>query len=151
MDLFDIVAARVGGGSMVVDQNYSPKSQNAQSGIAVAEALENKPITKVDTLIVENAEEGLYLTKEVKHNENLLYVSSSSFLVLIVEFIALIGEQPPKDVILFTDNEIFKFTNGVRSAFFDTRITANSINAPTTQAVKNYVDTVIGGIENGSY
>lgn len=126
-----------------IDQTYSATSENAQSGLAVAQALENKPITKVDTLIVENAEEGLYLTKEVKRNENLLYSSTFPFLVLIGEPIAVIGQQPEKDVTLFTNDEIFKFTSGVRSAFFDERITANSINAPTTQAVKNYVDASI--------
>ena len=31
-----------GGGSIVVDQTYNPESENAQSGIAVAEAIKNK-------------------------------------------------------------------------------------------------------------
>lgn len=42
MDLFDIIAGRQGsgGGSEITDQSYNPKSQNAQSGIAVAQAIE---------------------------------------------------------------------------------------------------------------
>lgn len=42
MDLFDIIAGRQGsgGGSRVTDQSYNPKSQNAQSGLAVAEAID---------------------------------------------------------------------------------------------------------------
>ena len=42
MDLFDIIAGRQGSGggsSGVTDQSYNPKSQNAQSGLAVAEAI----------------------------------------------------------------------------------------------------------------
>ena len=57
-----------GGGSITVDQTYSPESANAQSGIAVAEALAGLPIkyvesTKENIVSLFNLESGTYILK----------------------------------------------------------------------------------------
>ena len=186
MDLFDIVAARVGstgGSSVVIDQHYSPESQNAQSGIAVAEALET---------IVKDLEE-IPLETVDKWEYNKFYKNVTANMSLRHQYVfndgtsQTMGELLPISIVTKSKENIFDTTHGsydidivynfdgqkVREwkinpknktivlnefvpidksqAITEISNTATNNQYPTALAVKNYVDTVIGGIENGSY
>ena len=51
-DFGTVFTVNEGGGSITVDQTYNPKSKNAQSGIAVAEAI-NESVGDIETALDE--------------------------------------------------------------------------------------------------
>lgn len=184
MDLFDIVAGRVGstgGSSVIIDQYYSPESQNAQSGLAVAEALETivKDLEEIPLETVDKWEynkfykiitPGIVAPREYVFDDGTSEVISGLLPISIIVKYRQSSITPGvsyEDVIYNFDGKqartvvIDPVNKTIRSNSFipiDTSKVITEINEtvtntqyPTALAVKNYVDTVIGGIENGSY
>lgn len=184
MDLFDIIAGRQGGSgsSVVVDQHYSPESQNAQSGIAVAEALktivvdlEQAPIKPVNqweygkfykNVETENRANHQYFFDDGTSSNigNLLSISivikykkklTTSSGEYIHDIIYNFDGRQVRTVIIDPVNKTIKRNSFIpidgSKAVTEISETATNNQYPTALAVKNYVDTVIGGIENGSY
>ena len=185
MDLFDIVAGRqggAGGGSMVVDQHYSPESQNAQSGTAVAEALKTivkdleqaptKPVNEWEyNKFYKNAETENFVNHEYFFDDgtsarigNLLSISivikykkklTTSSGKYNHDIIYNFDGRQVRTVIIDPVNKTIKRNSFIpidtSKAITEINETVTNNQYPTALAVKNYVDTVIGGIENGSY
>jgi hypothetical protein len=128
----------VDGSGGVVDQTFNPESKNAQSGIAVAQAIKNlsnddEPITAEriadDTITIDKVEPNFF-----RNGLNLLNTGDIQFTGTIM--------KPSK-----TLNITGKLKNKVTAINED----ATDEQIPTAKAVYDYVGEVIGGIENGSY
>ena len=185
MDLFDIIAGRQGdaggGSSVVIDQKYNPQSQNAQSGIAVKEALETivKDLEEIPLETVDKWEynkfykiisPGIVAPREYVFDDGTSDVIDGLLSISIVvkykqssitpgvsyeDVIYNFDGKEARTVVIDPVNKTIRSNSFIpideSKAMTEINETATNNQYPTALAVKNYIDTVIGGIENGSY